>query len=245
MSERLAAVAIGAHPDDVELGCGATLAKLALAGRQVGILHLTRGEMGTRGTPSERQAEAERAADALGVSCLDFLDCGDGGLVHDRRSEDALIGYLRAHRPDLVLAPAPEDRHPDHGRAHRLVADAAFYAGLAKRAPELGEPFRPGAVFCYMQHNPFPPSFIVDVSATWKRKMAALDAYESQIFQGRDDERPDEPLTKVASREFRLAMEGRGRHFGQLINAAYGEPFWSATPLAVDNPWNLIPEGIR
>lgn len=245
MSEKLDVVAIGAHPDDVELGCGATLAKLVLSGRKAGILHLTRGEMGTRGTVPEREEEAKRAARALGVAALDFLDCGDGGLVHDRGTEDALIEYLRAHHPDLILAPAPEDRHPDHGRAHRLVIDAAFYAGLRKRAPELGAPYRPAAVFSYMQHNPFSPSFVVDVTDTWERKLAALDAYESQIFHRGGEERRPEPLTKVASRDFRLAMEGRGRHFGQMINATFGEPFWSAVPLAVADPWDLIPGGIR
>ncbi len=245
MSDTLDVVAIGAHPDDVELGCGATLAKLSLAGRRVGILHLTRGEMGTRGSAPEREQEAKRAALALGAERLDFLDCGDGGLLHDRESEDALISYLRKYRPDLILGPTPEDRHPDHGRAHRLVVDAAFYSGLAKRAPALGPPFRPAAVFCYMQHNPFPPTFIVDVSDTWERKLAALDAYESQISRGGEESRSSEPLTKVASRDFRLAMEGRGRHFGQMINATFGEPFWSAMPLAVPDPYSLIPGGIR
>lgn len=245
MSEKLDVAAIGAHPDDVELGCGATIAKLVLSGRRVGVLHLTRGEMGTRGSVPEREEEARRAARVLGATRLDFLDCGDGGLRHDRRSEDALISYLRTYRPDLILSPSPEDRHPDHGRAHQLVADAAFYAGLRKRAPELGAAFRPGAVFCYMQHNPFRPSFIVDVSETWERKLAALDAYESQISPGKETSQRTEPLTKVASLDFRLAMEGRGRHFGQMINATFGEPFWSATPLAVADPASLIPEGIR
>src|SRR6185436_1090233 len=133
---KLDVLAIGAHPDDVELGCGATLAKLARQGRRVGILHLTRGEAGTRGTAEERLAEAERAAAALGAAELAFLDCGDGSLRTGPDEEDALIEVLRTWRPDLLLTPTPHDRHPDHGRAHRLAEAASFYAGLAGRAPQ-------------------------------------------------------------------------------------------------------------
>ena len=147
---KLDVLAIGAHPDDVELGCGGTLAVLARQGKRVGILHLTRGEMGTRGTPEERVAEAEAAARALGAVEMDFLDCGDGGLRTGPAEEDALIARLRLWQPDLVLGPTPSDRHPDHGRAHRLVEAACFYAGLKNRAPAAGPPFRPAAVFSYM-----------------------------------------------------------------------------------------------
>ncbi len=238
-------LAIGAHPDDVELGCGATLALLARNGRKVGILHLTRGERGTRGTIEERRSEAERAAAALGASALDFLDCGDGGLRTGEQEEDALIERLRARRPELVFAPAPADRHPDHERACRLVEAACYYAGLARRGR--GQPHRPAAVFSYMQHDPFAPSFIVDVTSTWEAKLAALAAYESQLHQpGREPEAGRaEAMTKVASPEFRLAVEGRARHFGLLIGASLGEPFWSRLPLAVADPWLLLPGGQR
>jgi bacillithiol biosynthesis deacetylase BshB1 len=130
---KLDVLAVGAHPDDVELGCGGTLARLASEGRAVGILHLTRGERGTRGTPEGRRAEAEAAAAALGAAAMDFLDCGDGGLRTGPAEEDSLIVKLRLWRPDLVLAPSPHDRHPDHTRAHRLVEAACFYAGLRHR----------------------------------------------------------------------------------------------------------------
>lgn len=246
-------LAIGAHPDDVELGCGATLAQLARAGRRVGILHLTRGEAGTRGTAAERQREAERAAAILGAAELAFLDCGDGGLRHGPAEEDALIVELRRLRPELVFAPTPADRHPDHGRAHRLVVDACFYAGLARRAS--GAPHRPAALFTYMQHDAFVPAFVVDVSATWAIKMAALDAYGSQIHPGAGGEGAgagpptqvdrSEPATKVASREFRLSVEGRARHYGNLIGAEHGEPFGSLGMLAVADPWQLLPRGLR
>jgi len=238
---KLDVLAVGSHPDDVELGCGGTLALLARRGAKVGILHLTRGEAGTRGTVEERRQEAEAAAGILGATILEFMDCGDGELRHGRPEEDELIGHLRRWRPDLVLAPTLSDRHPDHARAHRLVLDSCFYAGLARRSD--GEPHRPAAVFSYMQHDPFEPSFIVDVSTVWEVKLEALAAYRSQLFQV--GESRDEPVTKVASPEFRQAMEGRGHHYGLLVNAAYGEPFWSRLPLAVSDPLQLLPGGLR
>ncbi len=246
---KLDVLAVGAHPDDVELGCGGTLALLAAQGRKVGILHLTRGERGTRGTAEERQAEAERAAAALGTAAMGFLDCGDGGLRTGPAEEDSLIARLREWRPDLVLAPAPHDRHPDHTRAHQLVEAACFYAGLRNRGE--GEAHRPAALFAYMQHDPFEPSFIVDVTGVWERKLESLRAYRSQLHQlekddkdGRDEDKK-EPMTKVASPEFRLAVEGRARHFGLLIGAAFGEPFWSRLPLAVSDLLAILPGGVR
>jgi N-acetylglucosamine malate deacetylase 1 len=245
---KLDVLAIGAHPDDVELGCGGTLARLAGEGRQVGILHLTRGERGTRGTPEERLAEAERAAAALGAADLAFLDCGDGGLRRGEAEEDALIEVLRAWRPELVLGPAPRDRHPDHPRAHQLVEAACFYSGLANRGGRgSGAPHRPAAVFCYMQHDPFEPSFVVDVTASWQRKLAALAAYRSQLHQLDSEDQParDEPVTKISTPEFALMIEGRARHFGALVGAAFGEPFWSRLPLAVPDPLAVLPGGVR
>jgi len=260
VSDALDVLAVGAHPDDAELGCGGTLALLAQAGKRVGLLHLTTGEAGSRGTAEKRRREAENAAAALGAVALAFLDCGDGGLRHGLAEEDALIAELRRLRPELVLGPTPADRHPDHGRAHRLVADACFYAGLARRGA--GKPHRPAAVFSYMQHDPFAPSFVVDVTAGWEAKQSALDAYESQLHQPRSSEPgggwatapattqvpvlpPPGAATKVSSPEFRLAVAGRAQHFGLMIGAAYGEPFWSPLPLAVADPLALLPRGVR
>lgn len=237
-------LALGAHPDDVELGCGATLAQLARAGRRVAILHLTRGEAGTRGTPEARRREAERAGEILGAAEVAFLDCGDGSLRTGPAEEEALIAELRRLRPELVFAPTPADRHPDHGRAHRLTVDCCFYAGLARRGR--GAPHRPAALFTYMQHDLFTPAFVVDVTATWPLKMAALDAYESQLHKGANAAAAASgPRTKVASREFRLAVEGRARHFGTLIGAELGEAFGALGPLAVADPWSLLPTGLR
>ena len=238
---KLDVLAVGAHPDDVELGCGGTIALLARRGLAVGILHLTRGEAGTRGTIEERRVEAEKAAAALGVGRVEFLDFGDGGLRTGTAEEDRLITVLRRLRPEMVLAPAPADRHPDHGRAHRLINDCCYYAGLTKRGS--GESHRPAAVFSYMQHDPFEPSFVIDVGSTWELKMEALKVYRSQLYQ--DDGERDEPATKVASREFRQAVVGRAQHYGLLIGASYGEPFWSRLPLAVADPWMLLPRGLR
>ena len=241
---KLDVLAIGAHPDDAELGCGGTLALLARGGRKVGLLHLTRGERGTRGTEEERRAEAERAAAALGAAALDFLDCGDGSLRNGPAEEDALIALLRQWRPELVLGPTPHDRHPDHARAHQLVEAACFYAGLANRAPESGPPHRPAAVFAYMQHDLFEPSFIVDVTAAWETKLESLRAYRSQLYQA-DQEEDKNPLTKISTPEFWHAVEGRARHFGLLVGATFGEPFWSRRPLAVADPMAILPGGVR
>ena len=238
---KLDLLAISTHPDDVELCCGGTVALLAEQGKNVGILHLTRGELGTRGTPEERAVEARAAAEALGVAEMTFLDCGDGAFRHDKAEEDALIEVLRDLRPEILFGPPASDRHPDHERAHRLVADATFYAGLARRGT--GKPHRPGAVFSYMQHYAFEPTFIVDVTRVWDKKIAALAAYDSQIY--RPGAERDEPMTKISSPEYFLAIEGRARHFGQMIGAAFGEPFWSPKPLAVRDVMDLLPGGLR
>jgi N-acetylglucosamine malate deacetylase 1 len=251
---KLDVLAIGAHPDDVELGCGGTVALLAREGRRVGILHLTRGERGTRGTAEERLAEAERAAAELGASDLAFLDCGDGGLRTGPAEEDALIEVLRAWRPEVVLGPPPSDRHPDHARGHRLVEAACFYAGLARRGDLGREPHRPAAFFSYMQHDSFTPSFVIDVTEVWEAKIRALAAYRTQLYpldrtpseeREEDDEQADEQATKVSTREFALAVEGRARHFGGLVGAEFGEPFWSRRPLAVADLLSILPGGVR
>jgi bacillithiol biosynthesis deacetylase BshB1 len=255
-------LAVGAHPDDVELGCGGTLALLAQAGRRVGIVHLTRGEAGTRGTVEERRQEAQEAGRRLGAESVVLLDCGDGNLSTGTAEVDSLIGVIRRLRPDLVLGPPPGDRHPDHGRAHRLVVDATFYAGLAGRKIADGDgdgdgdalhaPHRPRALFAYMQHDSFDPAFVVDVTDVWDTKQHALDAYRSQLHQpgrespgkGESGDGDDGPVTKVSHPDFRQAVTGRARHFGQLVGATFGEPFWSPGPLAVADPLSLLPKGL-
>lgn len=237
----LDALAIGAHPDDVEMGCGGTLALLVEEGYRVGILHLTSGERGTRGTVEERRREAREAGEILGASTVEFLDCGDGALRHGEAEEDALIEVFRRLRPELVFCTAPSDRHPDHGRAHALVNDVAYYAGLKRRSE--GEPHRPGLVAAYLQHDPFVPDFIVDVTRVWERKQAALAAYASQLHT--PDRERQEPVTKISSREFRDVIEARGRHYGTLVGAELGEPFRTGKPLRVTDPMAHVLPGLR
>ena len=239
-------LAIGAHPDDIELGCGALLARLIAEGRTVDVCHLTRGERGTRGSAEQRTAEAQRAAATLGVRRLHFLDCGDGGLRTGEAEEDALIELVRATRPHLLLVPPPHDRHPDHERAHRLALDVAFYSGLANRSPDLGDAHRPAAVFWYMLHQPFEPTLLLDVSAHFERKLEALECYGSQ-FSPREPEPVDatdgaegQKGTHVSSCAFWNAIEGRARHYGQQIGVEFGEPLGCRLPFAVHDTALLL-----
>jgi bacillithiol biosynthesis deacetylase BshB1 len=242
-------LAIGAHPDDVELGCGGTLLRLARAGRATAVLSLTRGEAGTRGTPEQRAPEAKAGAELLGAREMVLLDCGDGGLRFDAAAEDALIAVIRRLRPRVVLGPPAFDRHPDHERAHRLVRDCCYYAGLAKRDPESGEPHRPSLVLWYMLHDPVQPTLVVDVTTTWEQKLEAVAAHRSQFpaapGNGHSEEHDDAPATRVSSRLFWDAIEGRARHFGLMIGVERGEPFVCDRPLAADDLFLLAPGGAR
>ena len=241
---KLDILAIGVHPDDIELSCGGTVASHIWAGKKVGLLDLTRGELGTRGSAELRDKEAAEAAKILGATLRLNLQFKDGFFTNDQAHQLSIISVLRTYQPDIVLAPALADRHPDHGRAHHLVHSAAFYSGLRRRGTRAsGEPHRPAALFHFMQHDIFEPTFVVDVSSTWSRKLAALEAYSSQLYRPGDTRR--EPTTKVSSREFSLAIEGRARHFGQSIGAEFGEPFGSRGPLAVADLWQLRPTGLR
>jgi len=262
---KLDLLAFGAHPDDIELACGGTLALLAQRGRKVGLVHLTCGELGTRGTPELRREEAERAAEILGAAAMEILGCGDGFMQPTPANEDTLIEVLRRYRPEVVLGPPPSDRHPDHARAHALVAAACFYAGLTNRAPERGEPHRPGAFFHYMQHDSFEPTFVVDVTEVWDQRQRAVAAYGSQVYPGTRSESTGDrnadghdpetrgprqgprqtPLTKIASEDFWHAIEGRARHFGNMVGARFGEPFGSRLPLVVRDPLDHAVGGIR
>lgn len=240
-------LAVGAHPDDIELGCGALIARLVAEGRTVDLCHLTRGERGTRGSAAERTREAERAAEVLGVRRLEFLDCGDGGLRTGPAEEDALIEVVRRSRPHLMLVPPPSDRHPDHERAHRLAFESAFYAGLRNRAPELGSAHRPAAVFWYMLHQPFEPTLLVDVAEHFEAKLRALESYASQ-FSPREPEPLSSPQgaeesarnTHVSSCAFWNGIEGRARHYGQQIGVEFAEPLGCRLPFAIHDTAQLL-----
>ena len=224
-------LAVGAHPDDVELGCGGTLALLALRGRTVGILDLTRGEAGTRGTPQTRAAEAAEAARILGARSRDVLDLGDGNLRTDRAAELEVIEAIRRLRPRLVFAPLPNDRHPDHVRAGRLVADAAFYAGL--RSLETGRaPHRPQQVVYYPSTFLAEPTFLVDVTEALATKLSAVRAFRSQFY----DPGSTEPETFISSPEFLEGVTARARAFGRLANVGAAEGFVSPRPPLLADP---------
>jgi bacillithiol biosynthesis deacetylase BshB1 len=228
--ETVDVLAISAHPDDVELTCGGTLARIAASGRRFGILDLTRGEMGTRGTPEQREEEARKAAAILGAAFRSSLDFGDGGLRTGRAEELALVEEIRRARPRIVLAPWPEDRHPDHARAGTLVRDAAFYAGL--RRIETAHPaHRPQQVLYFSTMYEHRPDFVVDVSATHEIKMQAIRAFASQFH----DPASKEPMTILATESFLAGVEGRARNAGMTIGVAFGEGFRSMRPPRIDD----------
>ncbi|HUR82437.1 MAG TPA: bacillithiol biosynthesis deacetylase BshB1 [Thermoanaerobaculia bacterium] len=230
MSDNVDIIFFGAHPDDVELSCGGTIARYVKDGLRIGIVDLTRGEMGTRGTPQTRRKEAAAAARTLGCTFRQQLDFQDGNLQTGREQELEIIAILRQRRPQLVVAPWPDDRHPDHTRTGRIVTEAAFYAGL--RALETGlAAHRPQTTLYYMQNYMIPPSFVVDVTAHWKTKMKAVLAYKSQFH----DPKSKEPKTFISDPKFLEMIEGRGKHFGALINAQYGEAFISKQPPRIDD----------
>lgn len=220
----------GAHPDDIELSCGGTIVKSVNDGLRVGIIELTRGELGTRGTPKVRRREALKAAGILGARFREQLDFGDGSMRTGRDEELQIIEIVRRCRPHLVFSMWPDDRHPDHIRTGKLVTEASFYSGL--RALETGLPaHRPQATIYYPQNYLVTPSFVVDVTKTWKTKMRAIAAFKSQFY----DPKSKEPPTFIADKKFLEMIEARGRHFGALIGVDYGEAFMTKQPPKVDD----------
>lgn len=221
-------LAFAAHPDDAELGCGATLALAADSGLRVAVADLTAGEMATNGTPDQRRRERDEASAALGLCDRVCLGLPDGDIGASTRHRTVVIDAIRAFRPRVVIAPqtAP-DRHPDHSAAGRLVHDACFLAGVAKLGTH-GPPYRPQAVYRYSVHTSFTPAFVLDVTSAWDRKLQAIRAYGSQFG-------PSAPTgsTALAGAGFLDVIEAKGRYFGAMIGAALGEPFASPGPLAM------------
>jgi N-acetylglucosamine malate deacetylase 1 len=223
-------LAIGPHPDDVELAVGGTLLRQARAGRRTAIVDCTRGELGTRGTAEIRAREAKEAARSLGVAVRLNLGLPDGGLFADDAARRKLVVAIRALRPVVILAPHDDDLHPDHEQGGRLAREAAFLAGVAKYEPG-APPHRARAVLQYPSHRPFTPSFVVDVSDVFEAKRAACLAYRSQFH----DPTSKEAETYLSRAQFWEWWEGKARYFGNLIGAAYGEPFLAPGPLRVDD----------
>jgi bacillithiol biosynthesis deacetylase BshB1 len=229
-NEHVDIIFFAAHADDLELCCGATIAKLASSGKTVGMLELTKGEMGTRGTPETRKSEADSASRILGAAFRQQLDLGDGGLRTGREEELQVVDALRRFTPSVVFAPWPDERHPDHARAGRLVTDAWFYAGL-RALKGAHEAFRPQAVIYYIMNYMVPPSFVVDVTAAWPTKMKAIAEFKSQFHNPGSKE----PETFISKSGFLELIEARGRHFGGLIGAAYGEAYVTKQPPKIDD----------
>src|ERR1700682_4155109 len=199
MTEVVDYLFFGAHPDDVELGCGGTIARLVKGGASAGIIDLTCGEMGTRGTPAGRAREAGHSARILGASFREQLDFGDGALRTGRDEELQVIDLVRRHRPKVIFVMHPDDRHPDHTRTGRIVTEASFYAALRSLERELPA-HRPQAVVYYLQNYMLPPSFVVDVTAGWKTKMRAIAAFKSQFYvpaATASSKQPSKPASKA------------------------------------------------
>lgn len=221
-----------AHPDDAELVAGGTLAREAARGRRVAMVDLTRGESGSRGTPETRAEEAAEAARILGVSHRESLGLPDSRLSAVPEQRDVVVAALRRLRPQIVITQHWEQRHPDHSAASRLVADAAFVAGLRNYRPDLGPAFRPRKLvyaLATVDNGEVSPSFVVDVSATWAQKLAAIAAFKSQFTAG-----PGETVSLPFDR-FRENMELAGRRSGARIGVLYGEAFVTREPLVVDD----------
>lgn len=224
MSHELDILALGAHPDDVEVHVGGILALSADRGLKAAILDLTSGDLGTRGTAETRRAEAQEAARILGVPRI-VLDFPDGRFTEDESFRLRLMAELRRLRPRVLILPAPDDRHPDHRRAHRLAREAAYYAGL-KNYPCSGAPWRPEATAWVGGENPGPPDLLVDVSAVWAQRMAAFDAFGSQFAQD-----ASQPVTRIAHPAFRRGVEGRAMHWGSLRMCDWAEALWCDRPV--------------
>jgi bacillithiol biosynthesis deacetylase BshB1 len=223
-------LAISAHPDDVEMTCGGTLMLLKARGKRFGIVDLTQGEMGTRGTRETRRREAERAAEILGADFRETLDFGDGGLAQTRENELLLIDVIRREKPRIVLTPYPEDRHPDHARAGRLVTDAGFYAGLRKI--ETTHPaHRPQQTIYFPTGHSHEPDFVVDITPVIETRRAAILAFASQFHS----EGSSEPETMLSQKIFLDVIEARARHFGFLVGAEFGEGFLAQRPPRIDD----------
>ena len=232
-------LAIGAHPDDVELGCGATIAKEISLGKSVGILDLTRGELGTRGSAEIRQQEAMKAAEILGVKFRLNIGLADGFFVNDKNSQLEIIKTIRHYRPEIVLCNAIDDRHIDHGKGSKLTSDACFLSGLQKIKTTYQDneqqAWRPKQVYHYIQWKDLRPDFVVDVTGFMDKKLEAVFAFESQF----DNVKTDEPQTPITSVNFKESILYRAKDLGRLIGAECGEGFTAERYPAVTSLFDL------
>ena len=237
---KLDILAFAAHPDDVELACSGTLLKHILAGKKAGVVDLTRGELGTRGTAAIRQEEADRATELLGLSSRDNLGFADGFFVDDRAHQLEVVKKIRQYQPEIILANAPMDRHPDHGRASALLTTACFLSGLLKIETlvdgQVQPPWHPKAIYHYIQDRYIQPDFIVDISAVFEQKLKIIKTFSSQFYN------PDskEPVTAISTPEFMEFLVARAQHFGRDAGVKYAEGFKVERVVAVNNLFDLI-----
>jgi len=228
-------LAFGAHPDDVELGCGGTIAKLISEGKTIVIVDLTKGELGTRGTDQTRKEEATEAAKILGVAARENLGLKDGFLVNSEEYQMEIVKMIRKYRPEIVLANAIDDRHPDHAKAAKLVSDACFLAGLRKIETvlndEVQEVWRPKQVFHYIQWKHIQPEFVIDISEHLDKKLEACMAFKTQFY----DPTSKEPETPITSKDFYESLTYRAQDLGRLSGVAYAEGFTSEKLIALKN----------
>ncbi|HEY3193184.1 MAG TPA: bacillithiol biosynthesis deacetylase BshB1 [Solirubrobacterales bacterium] len=224
-------LAFSPHPDDAEIGCGGALALASNRGLRVAIADLTEGERASRGSSATRDEEKEAAARSLRLCARIGVGLADGEIDRSPRARQRIVQVIRQVRPHTVLAPALNDRHPDHEMSGRLVREACFEAGLAGVGEGLRH--RPRRLFHYMVHSPFEPSFVVDCSEVWVQKKTAVGSYRSQFSPQRDD-----PMTALSGGDFLELLEVRGRWFGAMIGASYGEPYLARGPV----PLRGLPE---
>lgn len=236
---KLDILVFAAHPDDAELGCSGTIAAQIAQGNKVGIVDFTQGEMGTRGTPELRLQEAEDAAKILGLTARENLGFQDVFFRDDEEHQLKLIQVIRKYQPEIVLANAINDRHPDHGKGSSLASKASFMSGLAKietfQDGVMQSPWRPKFVYHYIQNNYIEPDFIVDISDFWEIKIKSIAAFGSQFYNPKSKE----PASFISSPEFLPFIESRARELGHRINTKYGEGFTVERFIGVSNLFDL------
>lgn len=228
-------LAIGAHPDDVELGCGGTIAKMISEGKSVAIIDLTKGELGTRGTDKTRKQEAADAAKILGISARENLEMKDGFLQNSEEYQMRIVKMIRKYQPEIVLANATDDRHPDHAKAAKLVSDACFLSGLKKIVTALDgknqEFWRPKHIFHFIQWKEIEPDFVIDISDFMDKKIEACMAYKTQFYNPESKE----PVTPIATKDFLESLTYRAQNLGRLSGCTYAEGFTAEKMIALKN----------
>jgi len=235
---KLDILAFGAHPEDVEISAGGTLCAEAAKGKSVGIVDLTLGEMGTRGTPEIRLKEAKQAADIIGCKMRSNLELPDCFFEINYETTLKVIDIIRKYKPDIVLINAPHDRHPDHGRASKLVLEACFLSGLTKVISNDNslKPWRPLNIYHYMQFYQHKPDFIYDITGFMDKKLACIKAHKSQFW----DPESNEPETLIASKHFYDNLAARASEYGLQSGFSFGEPFIAARILGVKDLSSLV-----